>query len=68
MQARAPLMIEHRLIERMIHVVNHALELVERTKAVDPVFVDLAIDFIRTYADRTHHGKEEDILFRKLET
>jgi len=30
------------------------------------VFVDIAIDFIRTYADRTHHGKEEDILFREL--
>ena len=24
------------------------------------------VDFIRTYADRTHHGKEEDILFRDL--
>jgi hemerythrin-like domain-containing protein len=23
-------------------------------------------DFIRVYADRTHHGKEEDILFRDL--
>ena len=30
------------------------------------MFVDIAIDFIRTYADRTHHGKEEDILFREL--
>ena len=25
-----------------------------------------AVDFIRTYADRTHHGKEEGILFRDL--
>jgi hemerythrin-like domain-containing protein len=33
---------------------------------VDPLFVDTAVDFIRTYADRTHHGKEEDILFRDL--
>jgi hemerythrin-like domain-containing protein len=33
---------------------------------VDPVFVDTAVDFIRVYADRTHHGKEEDILFREL--
>jgi hemerythrin-like domain-containing protein len=30
------------------------------------VFVDIAVDFIRVYADRTHHGKEEDILFREL--
>jgi len=34
----------------------------------DPLFVDTAVDFIRTYADRTHHGKEEDILFRELES
>ena len=26
----------------------------------------VAVDLIRTYADRTHHGKEEDILFREL--
>jgi hemerythrin-like domain-containing protein len=25
------------------------------------------VDFIRSYADRCHHGKEEDILFRDLE-
>lgn len=67
MQARAPLMIEHRLIERMLSIINRELKLVELTKAIDPLFVDLAVDFIRTYADRTHHGKEEDILFRKLE-
>ena len=28
--------------------------------------IDVAVDFIRTYADRTHHGKEEEILFRDL--
>ncbi|RPI35027.1 MAG: cation-binding protein [Nitrospiraceae bacterium] len=68
MQARASLMIEHRLIERMIYVINRKLKLVEQTKEVDPFFLDLAVDFIRTYADRTHHGKEEDILFKKLES
>jgi hemerythrin-like domain-containing protein len=67
LQAHAPLMIEHRLIERMLSIINRELKLVELTKAIDPLFVDLAVDFIRTYADRTHHGKEEDILFRKLE-
>jgi hemerythrin-like domain-containing protein len=66
MQARAPLMIEHRLIERMLSVVKGVLSRIESEHEVDPVFVDTAVDFIRTYADRTHHGKEEDILFRKL--
>lgn len=67
MQARGPLMIEHRLIERMIAVIQKTLEQIESTQAVDPLLVDTAVDFIRKYADRTHHGKEEDILFQKLD-
>jgi hemerythrin-like domain-containing protein len=59
-------MIEHRLIEKMLMVICQKLTLIEATHSVDPVFIDLAVDFIRTYADRTHHGKEEDILFRDL--
>jgi hemerythrin-like domain-containing protein len=66
MQARGPLMIEHRLIERMIAVIQHNLNQAEQTQSIDPYFVDKAVDFIRIYADRTHHGKEEDILFRDL--
>lgn len=66
MQARGPLMIEHRLIEQMLNVIRHTLERVEQTQSIDPYFVDTAVDFIRVYADRTHHGKEEDILFRDL--
>jgi hemerythrin-like domain-containing protein len=67
MQARGPLMIEHRLIEKMLILVNKGLIKIEKQEIVDPVFVDTVVDFIRIYADRTHHGKEEDILFRELE-
>ncbi|MBN1833263.1 MAG: hemerythrin domain-containing protein [Deltaproteobacteria bacterium] len=66
MQARGPLMIEHRLIERMLSVIKRTLVEIESKREVDPVFVDIAVDFIRIYADQTHHGKEEDILFREL--
>jgi hemerythrin-like domain-containing protein len=66
MQARGPLMIEHRLIEQMLNVIQRTLEQTEQTQGIDPYFVDTAVDFIRVYADRTHHGKEEDILFRDL--
>ena len=61
-----PLMIEHRLIERMIRLLRQQLEKVGGQKKADPVFIDMAVDFIRNYADRCHHGKEEDILFRDL--
>jgi hemerythrin-like domain-containing protein len=67
MQARALLMIEHRLIERMIALIKDALIRIRSAGKVDPSFVDAAVDFIQTYADRTHHGKEEEILFRDLD-
>jgi len=57
---------EHRLIEKMLHVVTKEAVEMERTGEVNAPFIDTAVDFIRTYADRTHHGKEEDILFREL--
>ena len=66
MQSRGPLMIEHRLIERMITLVQKKLNQIESTNQVNPLFIDTVVDFIRIYADRTHHGKEEDILFKKL--
>jgi hemerythrin-like domain-containing protein len=59
-------MIEHRLIERMINVLDDELKKIQEKKKINPVFIDNAVDFIRTYADQTHHGKEEDILFREL--
>jgi hemerythrin-like domain-containing protein len=63
-----PLMIEHRLIERMIKVMKSHVRQIEKEGTADPLFIDKAVDFIRTYADRCHHGKEEDILFRDLKT
>jgi hemerythrin-like domain-containing protein len=74
MQPIGPLMIEHRLIERMLALMGQELTRIKNNVAVepefafvDPVFIDTAVDFIRTYADRCHHGKEEDILFAALD-
>ena len=61
-----PLMIEHRLIERMVKLMADELPKMEEKRGVNIGFLSEAIDFIRTYADRCHHGKEEDILFRDL--
>jgi len=62
----APLMIEHRLIERMVKIIKSKLQ-TDDINDFDANFVNTAIDFIRTYADKCHHGKEEDILFKQLE-
>ncbi len=66
MKPIGPLMWEHRLIEKMLAVAGREAEKIRESWKVNPVFIDTAVDFIRTYADRTHHGKEEDILFRDL--
>ena len=61
-----PLMIEHRLIERMIALLKKESARIHSTGQVNVKFVLSAVDFIQTYADRCHHGKEEDLLFRAL--
>lgn len=61
-----PLMIEHRRIERMITVIGKDLHRIRDDKKIDPLKIDIFVDFIRVYADRCHHGKEEDILFGDL--
>lgn len=65
MLPRGPLMIEHRLIEQMIQVIKEKISEFLVSKTIDPNFINTAVDFIKIYADMTHHGKEEDILFRE---
>lgn len=69
-----PLMAEHRLIERMIALVQKEITRMQAALAgnpetpwVNPGLIDTAVDFIRLYADKTHHGKEEDILFAECD-
>lgn len=60
------LMIEHRLIERMLGLLKEELARMEQGIEVDASLLNANIDFFRIYADRTHHGKEENILFKEL--
>lgn len=66
MMPAGPLMIEHRLIERMIRLMKKEIERIKQKHQADMLFIDRTIDFIKVYADRCHHGKEENILFRSL--
>jgi hemerythrin-like domain-containing protein len=66
MKPIGPLMWEHRLIEKMLASLTKHIDIIEKSKIVDPLVIDVAVDFVKTYADRTHHGKEEEILFRDL--
>lgn len=57
---------EHKLILRMIALVEANTELLEAGRFANWKFYLHAVDFIRNYADRFHHAKEEDVLFREL--
>lgn len=58
---------EHRAIERMLAVLETAAERLDAGERVRPGLFTEAVDFVRTFADRCHHGKEEETLFPRLE-
>lgn len=57
---------EHRVIEKMIAALDTSLPMMKKADSFNPFFIEKTVDFFRMYADRTHHGKEENILFKKL--
>jgi hemerythrin-like domain-containing protein len=66
MQPRIMLMDEHRLIEYVIEAMVKESIKIKAEQQINPAVIDKIIDFIRVYADHTHHGKEENILFAEL--
>lgn len=60
------LMKEHRLIEKMIALLKETVSEYKKGTSIDPFFISQVVDFMRVYADRLHHGKEEHILFKAL--
>lgn len=66
MQPIGPLMHEHRLIERMVALITKQAEAIQRGVEPDTEFIGGAVEFFRVYADRCHHGKEEELLFKEL--
>jgi hemerythrin-like domain-containing protein len=47
MQFRSPLMIEHRLIEKMINIINKIINQAESTHIIDTRTIDVVVDFIK---------------------
>ena len=57
---------EHRAIECVLRALNQACAQIAAGERVDPDVLDRYIEFIRIYADKVHHEKEEQILFPAL--
>jgi hemerythrin-like domain-containing protein len=58
---------EHRLIERGLVVLSCICDEARRTRRLDAEEATEVIGFLRDFADRTHHLKEEAILFPAIE-
>lgn len=57
---------EHQNILKVIDALSEECNNLGAGKAMDKDFLTKAIDFIRNYADKFHHAKEEDILFKEF--
>lgn len=64
MQATEVLKTEHRAIELMLRILDNVSDRLERGETVDTGDLEAMVEFIRVFADRCHHAKEEDHLFR----
>lgn len=62
----ATLVTEHRLIKRMLTLLERFAPLTVTGEFTNWQFYLDGVDFIRQYADRFHHAKEEDVLFEAL--
>lgn len=57
---------EHKYIMRMLAVVRRATYGILQGEAINDEDFRLMIEFIREYADKHHHGKEEKFLFKEI--
>ena len=58
---------EHQAIKLMLRISEKVCEKLECGEEVNPEHLEQMIEFIRVFADKCHHGKEEDLLFTAME-
>lgn len=61
------LMDEHKAILRLLEVLRKFAENLNNGSSVSVDAMEKAVDFIRNFADRCHHAKEEYVLFKFME-
>ncbi len=57
---------EHTFIKRMLTVMRKMCLKILNNEDIDYNNFHKAIDFVRNFADKHHHSKEEDILFKRV--
>jgi hemerythrin-like domain-containing protein len=54
---------EHQAIKVMLRIMESACHKIEAGTEVAPDHLDRVVEFVQVFADKCHHGKEEDRLF-----
>jgi hemerythrin-like domain-containing protein len=67
MKATKQLMDEHEGIKLMLDIIGKICRKIESKQEVDSKTLDQIIEFLRTFVDKCHHAKEEELLFPALE-
>lgn len=67
MKATEILKEEHRVIKRMLRILGKLCEIIEKEGKVEKGDMKKILEFITVFADKCHHGKEEDLLFPAME-
>jgi len=60
------LMAEHELILQALDALEKKVAAVQAGAAPDRAYFDRAVSFLRGFADKCHHGKEENLLFKRM--
>ena len=58
---------EHRVIQRIVAVMVVLADRLDAGDEVDPALLESIVEFLRTFADRSHHAKEEAWFFPAME-
>lgn len=60
------LMAEHELILQALDALEKKVAAVQAGAAPDRAYFEKAVEFLRGFADKCHHGKEEELLFKRM--
>ena len=58
---------EHEGILLMLQILDKISGKMKKQEKMDLTHLEEIVDFFRTFADKCHHGKEEDLLFPEME-
>ena len=65
--AKEDLLHEHLAIEHALNILEEISQRIENTGDIDYLDINNFLEFLKEFADKYHHGKEEDFLFPALE-